>query len=130
MTRAGMPVAVLFVLVALAAGCAPKPPQALGTLEYERVTLPAPAADRIVEIPVREGQAVKAGQTVLRLERTRLQAATQAAQAQAQVQREALAELEAGPRTEAIAQARAQAAGAQISRHATASPAAVRRAPI
>ncbi|QSX78324.1 HlyD family secretion protein [Agrilutibacter solisilvae] len=106
---------ILSGLLALlsAAGCSPPPPQALGTLEYERVTLPAPAAERIVEIAVREGQRVERGQTVLRLEAVRVQAAAQAADAQARTQREALAELEAGPRSEAIGQARAQLVAAQ-----------------
>jgi HlyD family secretion protein len=62
---------------------------------------------------VREGQQVRTGQRLLQLEATRTEAATVAARAEAQRQREALSELEAGPRTEAIAQARAQLAAAQ-----------------
>jgi HlyD family secretion protein len=100
-------------LVASLSACRDDAPQALGTLEYDRITLPAPAAERIVAIDVREGQRVLAGQSLLRLEATRTQSATQAAQAEAQRQQEALAELEAGPRSEAIAQARAQLAAAQ-----------------
>lgn len=113
----------IFLLAGLlaAAGCGRDAPDALGTLEYERVTLPAPAAERIVEISVREGQQVAAGQPLLRLEPIRTQAAAQAADAQAQAQRAALSELEAGPRSEAIAQARAQLAAAQaMARDATA----------
>jgi HlyD family secretion protein len=117
----GLMVLTLIVLPWTIAGCARHGPQALGTLEYERVTLPAPAAERIVEINVREGQSVAAGQALLRLEPIRTQAAAQAADAQAQAQRAALTELEAGPRSEAIAQARAQLAAAQAqSRDATA----------
>jgi HlyD family secretion protein len=97
----------------LLAGCREAPSQALGTLEYDRIVLPAPAAERIVAIDVREGQQVRAGQRLLQLEATRTEAATTAARAEAQRQREALSELEAGPRTEAIAQARAQLAAAQ-----------------
>lgn len=96
-------------------GCRDDPPQALGTLEYDRITLPAPAAERIVEIKVREGDRVAAGQLLLRLEATRTQATTAAVQAEAQRQREVLSELEAGPRSEAIAQARAQLAAAEAS---------------
>lgn len=88
-------------------------PQALGTLEYDRVTLPAPVAEKIVSIEVREGEQVAAGQTLLMLERTRTQAQTEAARAEAQRQREALGELEAGPRSEQIAQARANLSAAQ-----------------
>src|SRR5690606_18558252 len=99
-------------LLALA-GCHADAPQALGTLEYDRVALPAPVAERIVSIDVREGQRVEAGVKLLTLERTRNEAQAQAARAQAQRQREALAELQAGPRSEDIAQARANLGAAQ-----------------
>ena len=99
--------------VLLLAACTKPPPQALGTLEYDRVTLPAPVAERIVAIDVREGQQVVAGAKLLTLERTRTEAQTQASQAEAQRQRQALAELQAGPRSEDIAQARASLNAAQ-----------------
>lgn len=102
-------VALSFVLAA----CRPAPPQALGTLEWDRVTLPAPVAEKIVRIDVREGQQVAAGAPLLQLELTRTRSQLAAAQAQAQQSREALAELQAGPRREAIAQARATLAAAQ-----------------
>jgi HlyD family secretion protein len=99
-------------VVALAA-CHADTQQALGTLEYDRITLPSPAAERVAAVNVREGEHVRAGQLLLRLEVARTQSATQAAQAEVQRQRAALSELEAGPRREAIAQARAQLAAAQ-----------------
>ena len=102
-----LPVALLF------ASCAKDAPQALGTLEYDRVALPAPVAERIVSIDVREGQQVDADARLLTLERTRTEAQTDAARAEAQRQREALVELEAGPRSERIAQARAAVSAAQ-----------------
>ena len=105
---------VLVLLGALLlAGCRDHAPQALGTLEYDRVTLPAPVAERIVSIDVREGQRVEADAKLLTLETTRTEAQAQAAQAQAQRQREALAELQAGPRDEDIARARASLDAAQ-----------------
>lgn len=104
----------LYLLLSTAlAACRDEAPQALGTLEYDRVTLPAPAAERIVAIDVREGQRVQAGARLLTLERTRVQAQTQAMQAEAQRQREALSELEAGARGEDIEQAQANLAAAQ-----------------
>jgi len=108
------PRSALTVLLALAAtACGKEPPQALGTLEYDRITLPAPAAERIVEISVREGQKVAAGQSLLRLEATRTASAAIAASEEARRQRQALQELEAGARSETIAQARAQLTAAQ-----------------
>jgi HlyD family secretion protein len=104
---------LLITLMLLLCGCDKAPPQALGTLEYDRITLPSPAAERIVEISVREGQQVAAGQSLLKLEATRTESTTVAARQEAQRQREALQELEAGARSETIAQARAQLAAAQ-----------------
>lgn len=100
-------------LLCVLAACAPEPQQALGTLEYDRITLPAPAAERIVSLDVREGERVRVGQLLLQLEATRSTASTAAAQADADRQRAALAKLEAGARSEQIAQARAQVSAAQ-----------------
>lgn len=95
------------------AGCKADAPQALGTLEWDRVTLPSPVAEKIVGIDVREGEQVAAGASLLHLELTRTQSQLAAAQAQVAQRREALAELRAGPRSEDIAQARASLAAAQ-----------------
>jgi HlyD family secretion protein len=102
-----------FALVALLSACRDDTPQALGTLEYDRITLPAPAAERIVAIDVREGERVKAGQPILRLELTRTAASTKSMREQAAAQRASLEEMEAGPRSQTIAQARAELAAAQ-----------------
>lgn len=104
---------LIFLVVLSLQGCGDSAPQVLGTLEWDRITLPSPAAEKIVRIDVREGQRVAAGAPLLQLELTRTQAQLAAAQAQAQQTREALSELEAGPRREAIAQARANVAAAQ-----------------
>ncbi|HEX7803459.1 MAG TPA: HlyD family efflux transporter periplasmic adaptor subunit [Pseudoxanthomonas sp.] len=93
--------------------CGDTPPQALGTLEWDRVSLPSPVAEKIVRIDVREGQQVAAGAALLQLELTRTQSQLAAVQAQAQQSREVLSELEAGPRSEDIAQAKANVAAAQ-----------------
>jgi HlyD family secretion protein len=104
--------AILIATVVLS-GCTDEAPQVLGTLEYDRISLPAPSAERIVSVEVHEGDRVKAGAIVMTLERTRIAAQNDVAQAQAQQQRDALAELEAGTRVEQIAQARAELARAQ-----------------
>ena len=111
-TACRLPAAILASIACLCA-CTKEPPQALGTIEYDRITLPAPAAERIVAIDVREGERVTVGQSLLKLELTRTQSELAAAEAQARRQREALAELRAGPRSEDIAQARANLAAAQ-----------------
>lgn len=97
----------------LLAGCAKPPPQALGTLEFDRIGMPSPAAERIVAIDVHEGEQVVAGRVLLKLDPTHTQAELAAAQAQAQHARDALAELEHGPRPQDIAQAKANLAAAQ-----------------
>jgi len=109
----GRSIAVCALPALWLAACAPKPPEALGTLEYDRITVPAPVAEKIVAIHVHEGEQVKAGAPLLALDRTRVEAETQAAAAEAQRQREALAELEAGARSEQVRQARASLAAAQ-----------------
>ena len=101
------------VLVLGLSACAAEAPQALGTLEYERISLPSPAAERIVAIEVREGETVEAGQLLLQLDDDTLGASTRALRAQAEGRRSALQELEAGPRQEAIAAARARLAAVQ-----------------
>lgn len=102
----------LCLVTALSTACTKPAPQALGTLEYDRITLPAPAAERIVSIDVHEGEQVTAGQPLLQLDATHTQSELASAEAQARQQREALAELQAGPRSEDIAQARAKLAAA------------------
>lgn len=103
----------MLIATLLLTGCKDEGQQVLGTLEYDRISLPAPSAERIVSVAVHEGDRVKAGATVMTLERTRIAAQTGVAQAQAQQQRDALAELEAGTRVEQIAQARAELARTQ-----------------
>ncbi|WP_244244151.1 HlyD family secretion protein [Marilutibacter alkalisoli] len=94
-------------------GCRGDVPDALGTLERDRITLPAPAAERIVAIDVREGETVAVGQRVMQLEPVRTDARLEALRAQAHQAGAVLAELEAGPRHEAIDQARARLAAAK-----------------
>ena len=106
-----IPVTALLAL--LLAGCSRQPPQALGTLEWDRVTVPAPASERIVRIDVREGQQVAVGAPLMQLESAHAQSQLAALQAQAAQRDAALSELRHGPRAEGIAQARAVLAAAQ-----------------
>jgi HlyD family secretion protein len=97
----------------LATGCSDDRQQALGTLEWDRIALPATAPEKIVRIDVREGQRVTAGMRLVQLEPTRTQSQLAAMQAQARQAGDVLAEMRAGPRREDIAQARANLAAAQ-----------------
>ncbi|MEP6482907.1 MAG: HlyD family efflux transporter periplasmic adaptor subunit [Rudaea sp.] len=101
------------IFCVLLAACGKTPPQALGTLEFDRIAMPAVAAERIVSIDVAEGQHVNAGERLLRLDPTHTQAELAAAQAQAQQQHAALDELNKGPRAEDIAKSRADLAAVQ-----------------
>ncbi|MBB5207373.1 HlyD family secretion protein [Chiayiivirga flava] len=112
-----LPLAAL-ALVSLAA-CSPAPPQVLGTLERDRIALPAPAFEPIVEIAVREGEQVAAGAVLVRLDEARSRAALAAAQAEVRRLGDVLAERQAGARGEEREQARAQiAAAAALERNA------------
>lgn len=101
------------LLLVVLGACRDQPMQALGTLEYDRITLPAPVAEPIVTVEVREGEKVEAGQVLLRLDETRMRAATDAAQAEARRLWQVVEELEAGPRSEALSRARSQLAAAR-----------------
>jgi len=103
----------LAICVMALAGCSKSPPQALGTLEYDRISLPSPAAERVIAVTVHEGEQVAAGQPLLKLDPSRTQADLAAAQASAQQQQASLLELRVGPRQEDIAKARADLAAAQ-----------------
>lgn len=109
-----LPLACVAAVLLLAA-CHPAPPEALGTLEWDRITVPAPAAETIVAVAVAvvEGQHVSAGAPLLQLDATRTAAQLAALQAQSQRAGQALEELEHGPRVEDIAQARANLAAAR-----------------
>ena len=104
---------LLGLILLTAAGCRHDDAMAPGTLEYDRITLPAPAAERIVAVHVRAGETVKAGQPLLDLDPARTQANLDAALADVHRQQEALKELVTGPRQEDIAKARANLAAAQ-----------------
>ncbi|MCL7714219.1 HlyD family secretion protein [Stenotrophomonas mori] len=101
------------LLATLLAGCSWQAPQALGTLEWDRVTVPAPVSERIVRIDVREGQQVAAGAPLMQLEPAQVRSQLEALQAQEAQRDAALLELRHGPRAEDIAQARAALAAAQ-----------------
>jgi len=85
---------------------------ASGTVEATDARLGFEGAGRIVELAVREGDRVEAGQLLARLDAVELEARRAQAAAQADAARARLAELEAGFRREEVAQGRSAAAAA------------------
>jgi HlyD family secretion protein len=104
----------LVALAALAAcGDSPDTQVALGTLERDRLELPAEANEPIVAIMVHEGQAVIKNDALLQLDRTNAAERRAELEANVSVARHRLAELVHGPRSEEILEARARLEGAQ-----------------
>jgi HlyD family secretion protein len=97
------------------AGCAhdSAPPLLLGTLEWDRIAVPAEASEPITQMLVNEGDQVAADQPLLTLDPRRSQAQLDAAQADAQRLSAALDELRHGARSETIDAARAALARMQ-----------------
>lgn len=99
------------------AACSPEPPDYMvGTLERDRIELKVESNEPIVEIHVRDGQAVAAGDPVLSQDPSRAQALlAQLAGLQEQAAAR-LAELQRGPREETIQEARANVEAARVQR--------------
>jgi HlyD family secretion protein len=89
--------------------------QILGTLERDRLELIAESNEPIVEIAVREGDAVAAGQALMRQELGSMQARLDQAVAARAVAERRLAELVKGPRAQEITEARAALESARSS---------------
>jgi HlyD family secretion protein len=104
----------LFLLAALVASCGNDGDiRAVGTIERDRLELIAEAQEPISEILVREGDRVRSGQVILRLDERRLAAEARQAEGARDRAMARLAELERGPRRELIDEARARLAGAE-----------------
>ncbi len=96
-------------------GCSGKgvPDVALGTLERDRLELPAEAHEPIVEVLVHEGDHVAERQVLIRLDKANGTSRVEGLRAQANQAQHRLDELIRGPRAEEILQARARLDGAQ-----------------
>ena len=102
----------LIALAALAAcGESPDTQVALGTLERDRLELPAEANEPIVAIMVHEGQAVIKNDALLQLDRTNAAERRAELEANVSVARHRLTELVHGPRSEEVLEARARLEG-------------------
>lgn len=95
-------------LLALAACRDEAIPQATGTLEIVEVDVSPMQPARIVEVRVREGDVVRAGQVLAVLEQPQTQGQVPLGQAQVSSARARLRDLEAGPRAPEIERAEAE----------------------
>lgn len=103
-------------LVLAVCGCsAPKEPVLLGTLEWDRISLPAEASEPVLRLAVREGAVVKAGDLLLSLDGRRMDARLAQANAAVGQQQARLEELMHGARSEQLDALRAALASAQAS---------------
>ena len=107
--------AVLVVALALALRRPPAPDriQASGTMEADEVEISAKVTGRLVRLQVDEGDPVRAGQVVARLDTAELQAQVEQAQGAYQSAQAQLDDLLAGSRAEQIRAGRANLAQAQ-----------------
>ena len=96
-----------------AAACSSPDDVALGTLERDRISLPAPVSERIATMSAHEGQAVAAGELLLTLESTRTAAQFEAALADERRAQAALDEARHGALPAEVAMARARVRGAE-----------------
>jgi len=103
--------------LALMAGCARESPQALGTLEWDRITLPATASEPIAEISAREGQDIQAGDPILRLDPAHAEARLHTAQQDVERLKQNLIELQRGARAETRGEAQARLSAAEAVAH-------------
>lgn len=84
-----------------------------GNIDVRQVELAINGNERIAELFVKEGDSVKKGQLLAKLDTSRLESAVERAKAQVEAQQQVVARLEAGSRPEEIAKARADVGAAE-----------------
>ncbi|EPC02797.1 hypothetical protein L861_23575 [Litchfieldella anticariensis FP35 = DSM 16096] len=110
--RRHRPIWLLLVLLAMA-GCNDSPPTLPGTLEWDRIALPAEVSEPVLRWSVTEGENVNAGDILLELDGRRQEARLDQTRGELAGAEARLAELTHGPREETIDAARADLARAQ-----------------
>jgi HlyD family secretion protein len=114
MTVRRFPLSVRLIGLGLLQGCGPGTPDnvVVGTLEWNRIELIAEVSEPILAWRVREGEWVEPGRELLQLDPARRLAQMDQARAAGAQAAARLQELERGPRTETIAEAKARLKGA------------------
>jgi HlyD family secretion protein len=108
------PLSLALVLGAALSACGrDKAPVLLGSLEWDRVSVPAEASEPVLELAVAEGATVKAGDLLLRLDPRRSEARLAQAEASVAQQRARLEQALHGARSEQLEALRANVASAQ-----------------
>jgi len=103
---------VLLAILLLAACARERPVEVHGTVERDRLELIAESNERIVEVPVHEGDRVDAGAVLLRQEAGTAEPRMQQSRAALAEAQRRLADLQQGARQDEIDEARAALAGA------------------
>ena len=114
--RAVLRTCALMALTLALAACKPADDSMLGTLEWDRIAVPAEASEPILALHVAEGDTVKAGQLLVTFDARRIQARVAQEQAAVAQQEARLSELLHGARSEQLDAARAAVASAVASR--------------
>jgi HlyD family secretion protein len=107
--------ASLILLAMLSACSKPESDDLLGTLEWDRISVPAEASEPVLSIAVAEGAQVKAGDLLLTLDSRRMDARIAQAEAAVAQQKARVSELMNGARVEQRDAYRAALASAQAS---------------
>ncbi len=108
-----IPIFFLCLLLCCTFGCENKPPEALGTLEWDRVNSRAVASEVISKLFVKEGERVSKGTPLLQLDNRKILAQISESQALLEEASWLLKERVAGPRSETIAEAKARVTAAK-----------------
>ncbi len=116
---------ILLTLAVFSSACNKETPAMLGTVEWDRIVLPATAAEPIVDIQVSEGMQLAKGQILMQLDQAHAKAKLETFQFEAAQAEQALKSLRAGARSEnkreaieklTALQAQAKNADAQLQR--------------
>ena len=103
----------LIIITLAIVSCGQNQPEALGTLERDRIAHTATASEVVIELPVQQGDQVTVGTVLVKLDSTLQQAKTERARADLARAEAQLDKLRNGARVEEVAAAQAEVTGAR-----------------